>query len=294
MTDANGYGPILSVDGAHVVAQNGDGVTDVTSGGTVTDATCSGPNGCGFYSGKSSLTITGLGGPGHAIFAGASKLTANAGLTGFTLQLMSASTATVSAITNSQATVDGAGSLLTVAGDFSLNTQSMTISNGGVAVVNGNLSQVAGAPLFVMGSGSSLTVGKDLAHDLTSDTDIRISAGASVTVQGDLPQVRGQVSVDGAKSALTVAQDFPVAAGFVDLTAGATLTVNGSLVLDGGTTVDGFPISGGGYWNGAGTTINTSQPMFVGNKSSAGFFLGISGKAAVKSGNVTIGSTGGS
>ncbi|HEY1583013.1 MAG TPA: putative Ig domain-containing protein [Chthoniobacterales bacterium] len=293
VTDANGFGPILLVDAAHLVAQNGDGVADVTSGGTVTDVTCSGTNGCGFYSGKSTLAITGLGGPDHAVFSGASKLTANAGLTGFTLQLLSASTATVSAITNSQATVDGAGSLLTVAGDFSLNTQSMTISNGGVAVVNGNLSQVAGAPLSIMGSGSSLTVGKDLSQNTTSDTDISITTGASVTVQGDLPQARGQVTVDGAKSALTVDQDFPVAAGFVDLSAGATLTVNGSLVLDGGTTVDGFPISGGGTWDGAGTTI-TSQVMFVGNKSSAGFSLGMSGKAAVKSGNVTIGAAAGS
>lgn len=294
VTDANGYGPILYVDGAHLIAQNGNGVTDVTSGGTVTDATCSGTDGCGFYSGKSLLTITGLGGPGRAIFADASKLTANAGLTDFTLQLMSGSTATVSAITNSLATIDGAGSLLTVAGDFSLNSQSMIISNGGVAVVNGNLSQVAGAPLTVMGSGSSLTVGKDLSQNTASDADIRITAGASVTVQGDLPQIRGQVSVDGAKTTLIVDQDFPVAAGFVDITAGATLTVNGSLVLDGGTTVDGFDISGGGTWDGAGTTISASQAMFVGNKSSAGFYLGMSGKAAVKSGNVTIGATAGS
>ena len=294
VTDANGFGPLLLVDAAHLIAQNGDGVADVTSGGTVTDATCSGTNGCGFYSGKSSLTITGLGGPDHAIFAGASKLTANAGLTGFTLQLMSGSTATVSAITNSQATIDGAGSLLTVAGDFSLNGQSMIVSNGGDAVVNGKLSQVEGAPLSIMGSGSSLTVGKDLAQNTGSDTDINISTGASVTVQGNLPQVRGQVSVDGAKSSLTVDQDFPVAAGFVDVTASATLTVNGSLVLDGGTSIDGFPISGGGTWDGAGTTINTSQAMFVGNKSSAGFYLGISGKAAVKSGNVTIGAIAGS
>ncbi len=294
VTDVNGYGPLLAVDGAHVIAQNGDGITNVTSGGTVTDAVCSGSNGCGFYSGKSSLTITGLGGPDHAVFADASKLTANAGLTGFTLQLMSGSTATVSAITNSQATIDGAGSLLTVAGDFSLNTQSMNITNGGVAVINGNLSQVAGAPLSISGTGSSLTVGGNLSQNTTSDTDIRITAGASVTAQGDLPQVRGQVSVDGANSTLTVDQDFPVAAGAVNLTAGATLTVNGSLVLDGGTSFDGFPISGNGYWDGTGTLVSTSQPMFVGNKSSAGFNLVMSGKAAVKSGNITIGAASGS
>ncbi len=288
VTDGNGFGPILDVDAAHVITQNGDGVGNVTSAGTVTDATCSGTNGCGFYSGKSALTITGLGGPDHAIFSGASKLTANGGLTGFTLQLLSGSTATVSAITNSEATIDGAGSLLTVAGDFSLNTQSMTISNGGGAVISGNLSQVEGAALSVTGTASSLSVGKDLSQNTGSDTDIYIAAGAAVTVQGDLAQVRGQVTVDGAKSSLTVDQDFTDAAGFADVTGAATLTVNGSLVLDGGTTIDGFPISGGGNWDGAGTTINTSEPMFVGNKSSAGFFLNISGKAAVKSGNVTI------
>src|ERR1700742_4665400 len=63
VTDANGFGPVLLVVAAHLIAKNGDGVADVTSGGTVTDATCSGTNGRGFYSGKSSLTITGLGGP---------------------------------------------------------------------------------------------------------------------------------------------------------------------------------------------------------------------------------------
>ena len=146
----------------------------------------------------------------------------------------------------------------------------------------------------ISGTGSSLTVGGNLSQNTTSDTDIRITAGASVTAQGDLPQVRGQVSVDGANSTLTVDQDFPVAAGSVNLTAGATLTVNGSLVLDGGTSFDGFPISGSGYWDGTGTLISTSQPMFVGNKSSAGFHLVISGKAAVKSGNITIGSAAGS
>ncbi|MDQ2945585.1 MAG: hypothetical protein M3Y27_06535, partial [Acidobacteriota bacterium] len=204
VTDANGFGPLLYVSGGNLTAQNGDGVADVTAGGTVVDATCSGTNGCGFYNGAgTSLTITGQGGPDHAAFASGGKLIANAGLTDFGLQIMSGSTAQVSTITNSNfLIVDGVGSRLTVAGDVSMNPQSMNIKNGGTATVGGNLTQLEGAPLFVMDSGSSLTVSQDLLQNTGSDTDIRIYNGGTLRVQRDLVETRGQVQVDASGSAL--------------------------------------------------------------------------------------------
>lgn len=294
VTDPNGFGPLINIAGGHLKAQNGDGVATVSAGGTVVDGTCSGTNGCGFFDGGSSLTITGLGGPDGAAFANASTLTANGGLKDFRLQISSGSTAQVSTITNSLATVAGTGSRLTVAGDFSLNPQSLNISNGGAVTVNGNLTQVAGGPLFVTDTGSTLTVGQDLLHNTSSGTDIRIYRGGAVRVQGNLREIRGQVQLDGSGSALTVFKDFSVMAGFVDLSAGATLTVNGDLSLDGGTDrATGRPIGGGGHWQGANTTISTSQAIFVGDKTGS-FSLAIDKGVTMRTGSALIGSNAGS
>ena len=276
VTDANGFGPLLYVAGAHVNAQNGDGVADVTAGGTVVDETCSGTNGCGFFDGASSLTISGAAGPGRAILAHASTLTANGGLSNFTLQIQSGSTAQVSTITNSLARIDGAGSRLTVAGDFSLNSQSMDISNGGAVTVNGKLTQANPVPVNVTGSGSTLTVGQEFSM---TGGGIQISTGGAVTVQGTLTQNRGSVSLDGSNSALTVFQDFSLMAGFLDISAGGALSVNGQLTLDG---------NGGGHWQGANTTIKSNGVMFFGSTTGS-FSLAIDNGATVETASVSIG-----
>lgn len=282
----------VTVAGGHLIAQNGANLNDVTNKGTVVDTICDGP--CGAYSGGSSLTITGLGGPGQANFTTSSKLTANGGLTGFFLNLASASTAVVSSMTNSSARIDGAGTLLTVSGDFSLSTQSIDISNGGAAMVGGDLTQVSGAGAYITDRGSNLTVNGDFDQNSGADTDIEVYSGASVTVKGTLHQIRGQVYLQDSGSALTVQNDLSDKGGFVDVKSGAHLSVDGNLVLDGGTDVDGDKIQGGGSWTDAGTVIDTSAPMFVGNSSSAGAVLGVSQKALVKSGNVTVGANAGS
>ena len=59
-----------------------------------------------------------------------------------------------------------------------------------------------------------------------------------------------------------VDQDIIDLGGYLDITNGATLTVNGNLVLDGGFDADNNAIGGGGSWNGTGTTINTSEAIF--------------------------------
>ena len=69
--DAAGYEGVMVV-GGHLVATNGANVDGASNGGTVKDTICNGP--CGGFSTGSSLTITGLGGPGGAAFLGASKL----------------------------------------------------------------------------------------------------------------------------------------------------------------------------------------------------------------------------
>jgi T5SS/PEP-CTERM-associated repeat protein len=286
VTDANGFGPTLSVAGGHLMAQNGDGVTDVTAGGTVVDETCSGTNGCGFFDGGSSLTISSAAGPGRAILANASTLTANGGLSDFTLQIASGSTAQVSTVTNGLARVDGAGSRLTVAGDFSLNGQSINITNAGTTMVNGTLTQNSGAPIFVTGSGSALTVGQ-FSSIIGGDLDL--TTGGAVTVQGTLTKNRGQVSLDGTNTVLTVHQDFSLMGGFLDISAGGALTVDGQLVLDGGKDQDGDTIGGGGNWQGSGTTISTSQEMDIGNTSSGSFSLAVGNGATVRTGDAFVG-----
>ena len=286
VTDANGFGPVVSIDGGHLKAQNGDGVAGVTAGGTVTDATCSGTNGCGGYDGGSSLTITGLGGPGQAGFFNASTLTASGGLQDFLLNFQSGSTGNVSTINRGSATVNGAGSNLTVAGDFLLNSFSLMASSGGVVTVNGNLTQPTGASVSASGSGSTLTVGKNFS--LTGGS-IQINTGGAVRV-GTLTQNRGSDSLIGGNSTLTVDQDFSLMAGFLDISASGTLTVNGELVLDGGKDQDGDTIGGGGHWQGTGTTISSNGRMFLGNNSSGGFSIAVDNGATVRTGEVQIGS----
>jgi T5SS/PEP-CTERM-associated repeat protein len=290
VTDTNGFGPVVSIEGGHLKAQNGDGVAGVTAGGTVTDATCSGTNGCGGYDGGSSLTITGLGGPGQAGFFNASTLTASGGLQDFGLNFQSGSTGNVSTINRGSATVNGAGSNLTVTGDFLLNSSSLTASSGGVVTVNGNLTQPTGASVSATGSGSTLTVGQDFS--LTGGS-IQIDTGGAVRV-GTLTQNRGSDSLAGGNSTLTVDQDFSLMAGFLDISAGGTLTVNGQLVLDGGKDLDGNTIGGGGHWQGMGTTINSNGRMFLGNNSSGGFSIAVDNGATVRTGEVQIGSNTGS
>ena len=286
--DAFGFGPVVSIDGGHLKAQNGDGVAGVTAGGTVTDATCSGTNGCGGYDGGSSLTITGLGSSGQADFFNASTLTASGGLQDFFLNFQSGSTGNVSTINNGSATVDGTGSSLIVAGDFLTNSQSLTVTAGGAATVNGKLTQNNGAPFSITGSGSTLTVGQDFS--LTGGS-IQISTGGAVTV-GTLTQNRGSDSLDGGNSTLTVDQDFSLMAGFLDISAGGALNVNGRLSLDGGQDAGGNVVGGGGNWS-SGAMINTTGTIFVGVRTGS-FSLGISSGTVVRSGFAEIGSeTGG-
>jgi T5SS/PEP-CTERM-associated repeat protein len=286
VTDANGFAGV-NIAGGHLKAQNGDGVGSVAAGGTVVDAICSGTNGCGNYDGGSSLTITGLGsGPkGQANFFNASTLTASGGLQDFGLNFQSGSTGNVSTINRGSATVNGSGSNLTVAGDFLLNSSSLTASSGGVVTVNGKLTQNNGVPVYATGSGSILTVGQDFS--LTGGS-IQINSGGAVRV-GTLTQNRSSVSLDGGNSTLTVDQDFSLMAGFLDISAGGTLTVNGQLVLDGGKDLSGNTIGGGGNWKGPGTTISTSQEMDIGNASSGGFSIAVGNGAAVRTGYAFVG-----
>ena len=64
--------------------------------------------------------------------------------------------------------------------------------------------------------------------------------------------------------------------------------MNGQLVLDGGKDGDGNTISGGGNWKGQGTTINTSEAMFVGNQTGS-FGLAIDNGATVRTGEAFVG-----
>ena len=283
--DAAGYEGVMVV-GGHLVATNGANVDGASNGGTVKDTICNGP--CGGYDTGSSLTITGLGGPGGAAFSGASKLTANGGLTGFSLGMHTGSTGTVSTMTNSSAAIDGSGTLLTVTGAVSLNSQALTVGTGAVVNVNGNLTEAQGAPVYVSGTNSSLTVG----GDMTVAGAPSVSDGGALTVQGDLIQHLGDISLDGGKSSITVQQQCSLMAAFLDISNKASLTVNGQLILDGGKDFDGNDVGGGGGWTGA-STINTSDSMFVGNISPGGFSLGISGATVLKTGNALIGAEAG-
>ena len=83
-------------------------------------------------------------------------------------------------------------------------------------------------------------------------------------------------------------------AGFLDISASATLTVNGDLVLDGGKDQDGDIIGGGGHWQGTGTTISSNGRMFLGNNSPGGFSIAVDNSATVRTGEVQIGSNPGS
>jgi T5SS/PEP-CTERM-associated repeat protein len=275
VTDANGFAGV-NIEGGHLKAQNGNGVGSVAAGGTVTDATCSGTNGCGLYDEGSSLTITGLGGPGQANFFNGSTLTANGGLTDFGLNFQSGSTGHVSSINNGIATVNGTGSTLMVTGDFSLNSQSVTASAGGVVTISGTLTQNSGAPVSVAGSGSALTTGQ---FSSMNGGDLNITTGGVVTVQGTLTRDRGQVFLDGSNSALTVFQDFSLMAGFLDISTGGALSVNGQLTLDG---------NGGGHWQGANTTIQSNGVMFLGSTTGS-FSLGIDNGATVETASALLG-----
>ncbi len=277
----------MTVVGGHLIAQNGDGVSNVTAGGTVVDQTCSGSNGCGSFDGGSSLTITGAGGPGErAIFSNASTFTANAGLTSFTLQLASGSKAQVSTMTDALIRIDGAGSILTASGDCSLNSQSMNISHGGAATLNGNLTQSTVGPIHVNDSGTSLTIGGKFSM---TGGGLQINSGGTVRA-GSLTQTRGSDSFDGSNSALTVDQELTLNAAFFDISGGAAVTVNGQFVLDGGKDVDGNDIGGGGHWQGMGTMIASNGAMFIGDHSSGGFSLSVNNSATVQTGEVEIGS----
>ena len=273
MTDQFGFTGV-TITGGHLKAQNGKDVGSVTAGGTVVDATCTGQ--CGLYDGGSSLTITGLGSSGQANFYNASTLTASGGLQDFLLNFQSGSTGNVSSINSGTATVSGAGSALMVTGDFSLSSQSVTASAGGVVTVNGTLTQNSGAPVFVSGSGSALTIGQ---FSSMNGGDLDISTGGAVTVQGTLTRDRGQVSLDGSNSTLTVFQDFSLMAGFLDISAGGALSVNGQLTLDG---------NGGGHWQGANTTIKSNGVMFFGSTTGS-FSLAIDNGATVETASVLIG-----
>lgn len=279
--DAAGYEGVTVV-GGHLVATNGANVNGATNGGTVKDTICNGP--CGGYDTGSSLTITGLGGPGGASFSAASKLTANGGLTGFSLGMHTGSTGTVSTMTNSLLAIDGAGTVLTVTGAVSLNSQAITIGTGAVVNVNGNLTEAEGAPVYISGTNSSLTVG----GDMTVAGAPQVTDGGALTVQGDLIQHLGDINLEGPKSSITVQQQCSLMAAFLDISNKAALTVDGQLILDGGKDFDGNDVGGGGGWTGA-STINTSDSMFVGNISPGGFSLGISGATVVKTGNALIG-----
>ncbi len=277
----------VTVVGGHLKAQNGDGVGNVTAGGTVVDQTCSGSNGCGSFDGGSSLTISGTGGPGErAIFSNASTFTAHAGLTSFTLQLASGSTAQVSTMTDALIRIDGAGSILTASGDCSLNSQSMNISHGGAATFNGNLTQSTVGPVHVDDSGTSLKVGKNFSM---TGGGLQITSGGKVRT-GSLTQTRGSDSFDGANSTLTVDQEVTLDAAFFDISGGAAVTVNGQFVLDGGKDVDGNDIGGGGHWQGMGTMMTSNGAMFIGDKSSGGFSLAVDNSATARTGEVEIGS----
>jgi T5SS/PEP-CTERM-associated repeat protein len=273
VTDKYGFTGV-TITGGHLKAQNGKDVGSVSAGGTVVDATCTGQ--CGLYDTGSSLTITGLGSSGQSNFYNASTLTASGGLQDFLLNFQSGSTGNVSTINRGSATVNGSGSHLTVAGDFSLNSQSVTASAGGVVTVNGTLTQNSGAPVSVAGSGSALTAGQ---FSSMNGGDLGVTTGGAVTVQGTLTRNRGQVSLDGTNSALTVFQDFSLMAGFLDISAGGALSVNGQLTLDG---------NGGGHWQGANTTIKSNGAMFLGSTTGS-FSFGIDNGATVETASVTIG-----
>jgi T5SS/PEP-CTERM-associated repeat protein len=273
VTDKYGFTGV-TITGGHLTAQNGKDVGSVSASGTVIDATCTGQ--CGLYDTGSSLTITGLGSSGQANFFNASTLTASGGLQNFLLNFQSGSTGNVSAINGGSATVNGSGSHLTVAGDFSLSSQSVTASAGGVVTVNGTLTQNSGAPVSVAGSGSTLTAGQ---FSSMTGGDLDITTGGVVTVQGTLTRNLGQVSLDGSNSALTVFQDFSLMAGFLDISAGGALSVNGQLTFDG---------NGGGHWQGANTTIKSNGAMFLGSTTGS-FSFGIDNGATVETASVTIG-----
>jgi T5SS/PEP-CTERM-associated repeat protein len=288
VTDKNGYTGV-TITGGHLTAQNGKDVGSVSAGGTVVDATCTGQ--CGLYDTGSSLTITGLGSSGQANFYNASTLTASGGLQNFLLNFQSGATGNVSAINGGSATVNGSGSHLTVAGDFSLSSNSLTASSGGVVTVNGNLTQpTGGASVTANGSGSTITVGHDFS--LTGGS-FQVASGGTIRTQS-LTQNRGSDSLSGSNSTLTVDQNFSLLGGFLDISMGGALTVNGQFTLDGGEDVDGDAIGGGGTWQGMGTTIDSNGTMFIGGNGSGGFSLGVSNGATVRTGEVQIGSNPGS
>ncbi len=164
------------------------------------------------------------------------------------------------------------------------NGVSFTGSDGSSLTVTG----LAGPSRATLSTGSSLT-----ANAGAQDLNLTLQSGSTGRVSNFHNGRSVSVTIDGGGSALTVDQQFGITAGFLDITNGGALTVNGQLSLDGGKDVGGNDIGGGGHWQG-GAMISTSETMFVGITEPGGFSLGIDSGTVVRSGKVEIGSEAGS
>lgn len=235
-----------------------------------------GPPGAGDNASLNGRDVTASGGSVMNLTGGGS-LTLSGGFnaksaSGFTLQ----GSGTLTANSSSGVNING-GRLMTQTdiGKF------INISNGGSEVAASLLAGTTG----VVGGGGSLVV-----NSAVNDLNLSFQSGGTSRI----PNIAnshgtGGLTISGNGSALTVDQNFSISADFLDLSNGGALTVNGQLILD-GAMEKGHAIGGGGHWQDKGTTISTSEGIFVGgNTPSPGFSLAIDFGAVVHSGFAVIG-----
>lgn len=138
-------------------------------------------------------------------------------------------------------------------------------------------------------AGATLTIGNSL-----TDFNPSIASGATLTVPGIANGMDITVTCAGADSAITIANDLSIKAGFLNVKDGAALKVGGDVLLDGGTDFDGDHIGGGGGFSGDGTLASVGGTLTVGDQApEPGFSLGISTGAKVNSNAVSIGAQAG-
>jgi T5SS/PEP-CTERM-associated repeat protein len=182
-------------------------------------------------------------------------------------------------------TLSGGGTLTAQTGSANVNGGHLMIQNytaSSVIIISNSGSIVAGtipdSSSAVVSSGGSLTI-----NSTVNDVNLTLESGATFRAPNVNNGQSVSVTIDGGGSALTVDQQFGVEAGFLDISNGGALTVNGQLSLDGGNGG-----GGGGHWQGANTTIISNGAMFLGSTTGS-FSLGIDNGATVETASVTIG-----
>jgi T5SS/PEP-CTERM-associated repeat protein len=162
-----------------------------------------------------------------------------------------------------------------------------TDTGKGIQIMNGGSETASTLPSGTQAyaaSGGSLIV-----NSTASNLNLTLESGGTTRANGINNGQSVTISIDGPGSSLAVDQNLLVTAGFLDITDGGNLTVSGQTTLNGSGG-----IGGGGHWTGAGTTVSTSETMFIGYTApEPGFSLSVGSGAVVDSGTTQIGSQAG-